>query len=154
MPPAASTVGELIKRAGLVRKKKTRIRRSSPYADRLGGYDAPNDVWCADFKGHFPVAGKRCHPLTISDGCSRFLLCCRALPRPLTEPTRKVFEATFREYGLPDAIRTDNGSPFSTLAPDGLSRLAVCGSALGFAPSVSSLDAPTRMVATSACTAL
>lgn len=132
--PAASTVGELLKREGLVRKKKTRIRRSSPYAGRLRAYATPNAVWCADFKGHFPVAGKPCHPLTITDGYSRFLLCCKALPRPLAGLARGVFEATFREYGLPDAIRTDNGSPFSTLAPGGLSRLAVWWIRLGIRP--------------------
>jgi transposase InsO family protein len=132
--PAASTIGEMLNREGLVRKKRTRIRRSSPYADPLGGYDAPNAVWCADYKGHFPVGGKRCHPLTISDGHSRFLLRCDALPSPLTEPTRKVFEAAFREYGVPHAIRTDNGPPFSSLAPGGLSRLAVWWIRLGIRP--------------------
>lgn len=131
--PATSTVGELLKREGLVRKKRKRIR-SAPYAEPLGGYVAPNSVWCADFKGHFPVAGRRCHPLTISDGYSRFLLCCKALPRPLFGPTRKAFERTFRQYGLPEAIRTDNGSPFSTLAPGGLSRLAVWWIRLGIRP--------------------
>lgn len=114
--PAASTVGDILRRDGLVRKRRRRIRHSSPYADRLGGYDAPNAVWCADYKGHFPVASKRCHPLTVTDGFSRFLIRCEALPRPLTEPTRRVFESAFREFGLPNAIRTDNGAPFSTLA--------------------------------------
>lgn len=131
--PATSTVGELLKREGLVRKKRRRIR-SAPYAEPLGGYVAPNSVWCADFKGHFAVAGRRCHPLTITDGYSRFLLCCKALPRPLFEPTRKAFERTFRQYGMPEAIRTDNGSPFSTLAPGGLSRLAVWWIRLGIRP--------------------
>ena len=131
--PVASTIGEILRRNGLNRKRR-RIRRSSPYGDRLGQYDSPNAVWCADFKGHFPIAWERCHPLTVSDGFSRYLLACRALRRPLFQPTRKVFESVFREFGLPDAIRTDNGAPFSTLAPGGLSRLAVWWIRLGIRP--------------------
>ncbi len=131
--PALSTIGEILKRNGLVNKRRRR-RRSVPYAAGLREYAAPNTVWCADFKGHFLVGGARCHPLTISDGFSRFLLCCRALRRPLSDPTRKVFEACFREYGLPDAMRTDNGPPFSSLAPAGLSRLAVWWIRLGIRP--------------------
>jgi len=135
--PAASTIGDLLKRNGLVRKRR-RIRRSSPYGDRLRQYDAPNAVWCADFKGCFPLGGRRggerCHPLTLSDGFSRYLLRCRALRRPLSAYTKRVFESAFCEYGLPRAIRTDNGPPFSTLAPGGLSRLAVWWIRLGIRP--------------------
>src|SRR5437867_11301643 len=84
--PAASTIGDILKRNGLVPPRR-RVRRSSPYADRLRQYDAPNAVWCADFKGCFSIGGqrggRRCHPLTISDGFSRFLLRCRGLRRPL-----------------------------------------------------------------------
>ena len=131
--PATSTVGEILRKNGLTRKPR-RIRRSSPYGDRLGNYESPNAVWCSDFKGHFPVAGQRCHPLTVSDGCTRYLLACRALRRPLYRPTRKEFEPVFREFGLPEAIRTDNGPPFSTLAPGGLSRLAIWWIRLGIRP--------------------
>jgi transposase InsO family protein len=135
--PAASTVGDILKRHGLVRPRR-RIRRSSPYGERLRQYDAPNAVWCADFKGCFPIGGRRdgerCHPLTISDGFSRYLLSCRALRRPLHRCTKSVFESVFREHGLPRAIRTDNGPPFSTLAPGGLSRLSVWWIRLGIRP--------------------
>lgn len=135
--PAASTIGDMLRRNGLVRKRR-RIRRSSPYGDRLRQYDAPNAVWCADFKGCFPLGGQRdgerCHPLTISDGFSRYLLRCRALRRPLHRCAKRVFESAFLEYGLPRAIRTDNGPPFSTLAPGGLSRLAVWWIRLGIRP--------------------
>lgn len=131
--PAPSTVGEILKRNGLITKKRRRFR-NSPYSDRLGGYDRPNAIWCADFKGHFPVGDQRCHPVTISDGFSRYLLRCHALPRPLFAQTRKVFESAFREFGLPEAIRTDNGAPFSTLAPGGLSRLAIWWIRLGIRP--------------------
>lgn len=135
--PAASTIGDILKRNGLVRPRR-RVRRSSPYGDRLRQYGAPNAVWCADFKGCFSVGGwsdgERCHPLTISDGFSRYLLRCRALRRPLHQHTKRVFESAFIEYGLPRAIRTDNGPPFSTLAPGGLSRLAVWWIRLGIRP--------------------
>ena len=131
--PAASTIGEVLRKNGLIQKRR-RIRRSSPYGERLGDYGKPNSVWCADFKGHFPVSGERCHPLTVSDGCSRYLLACRSLRRPLFAPSQKVFESVFREFGLPDTIRTDNGAPFSTLAPGGLSRLAVWWIRLGIRP--------------------
>jgi transposase InsO family protein len=131
--PVASTVGELLKKRGLIAKRRRR-HRSAPYPDRLAGYDGPNKVWCADFKGHFPVDGERCNPLTIMDGFSRYLLCCKALDSSLSEPTRQGFERTFREFGLPDAIRTDNGPPFSSLAPGGLSRLAVWWVRLGIRP--------------------
>jgi transposase InsO family protein len=128
--PAASTIGEILKRAGLVGRPKRR-RRSDPYRTRMSGYDEPNAVWCADFKGHFPVSGKRCHPLTVSDGFSRYLLCCQAMRRPLSNPVQAAFERLFRQFGMPRAIRTDNGPPFSTLAPGGLSRLAIWWIRLG-----------------------
>ncbi len=134
--PAASTIGDILKRHGLVRPRR-RVRRSSPYGDRLRQYDAPNAVWCADFKGWFPIGGRRgdwCHPLTISDGFSRYLLRCRALRRPQHRYAKRVFESAFIEYGLPRAIRTDNGPPFSSLAPGGLSRLAVWWIRLGIRP--------------------
>lgn len=131
--PAASTIGDIIKRNDLVHPRR-RIRRSSPFADQLRQYSGPNAVWCADFKGHFAIGAKRCHPLTISDGFSRYLLGCRALRRPLYRCAKDVFEAVFREYGLPQAIRTDNGPPFSTLALAGLSRLSVWWIRLGIRP--------------------
>lgn len=131
--PAASTIGDILRRNDLVRPRR-RIRRSSPFADQLRLYSGPNAVWCADFKGHFPIGGQRCHPLTISDGFSRYLLGCRALRRPLHRCAKDVFEAAFREYGLPQAIRTDNGPPFSSLALAGLSRLSVWWIRLGIRP--------------------
>ena len=131
--PVASTIGEIIKRNGLIKMKRKRIR-NSPYSNPLGGYERANSIWCADFKGNFPVGGERCHPLTISDGYSRFLIKCQAMLRPLSNPSQKIFEAAFKEYGLPDSIRTDNGAPFSTLAPGGLSRLSIWWIKLGIRP--------------------
>jgi transposase InsO family protein len=132
--PVASTVAEILRREGLVRRKRRRTRRCSPYGDSLREYKAPNSVWCADFKGDFAVGPSRCYPLTITDGYSRFLLRCTGLLSTHTEPARRVFESAFREYGLPEAIRTDNGPPFSSLAPGGLSRLAAWWIRLGIVP--------------------
>lgn len=85
----------------------------------------PNDVWTADFKGWFRTAdGTRCDPLTVADACSRYVLCCRIVP-PSARGVRPWFERTFREYGLPRALRTDNGSPFATTGAGQLSHLAV-----------------------------
>jgi putative transposase len=131
--PVASTIGDILRKHGLVRRRPGR-RCSAPYGVRLADYAAPNAIWCADFKGHFPVGDTRCHPLTIMDGFSRYLLRCQALPRPLAAPVQKVFESAFHEFGVPNAIRTDNGPPFSTLAPGGLSRLAVWWIRLGIRP--------------------
>lgn len=131
--PVASTVGQILKRNGYIKKRRRRIY-SAPNGNGLREYSAPNSIWCADFKGHFPVGGKRCNPLTISDGFSRYLIRCEGLRRPLSDYVKPVFESAFREYGLPDAIRTDNGAPFSTLAPGGLSRLAIWWIKLGIRP--------------------
>ncbi len=112
--PGASTVGSLLRAAGLVTKR----RRGAPsvgYGATLSAFDGPNSVWCADFKGQFLVGGRCCHPLTISDGYGRFLLRCRGLKQTLHAPVRKVFHDAFHEFGLPDTIRTDNGPPFASV---------------------------------------
>ena len=76
---------------------------------------APNHIWTADFKGQFKTLdGRYCYPLTVVDGYSRFLLGCQALEAPQSKLTRPVFHRLFREYGLPQIIRTDNGAPFAT----------------------------------------
>jgi transposase InsO family protein len=132
--PATSTVGHLLAHHGLTRPRRS-TRRASPYGQPFLGYDKPNAVWCGDFKGHFRLADRtRCHPLTISDGFSRYLLRCEALRHPRYEPTRAVFEQAFREFGLPDAIRTDNGPPFASTTLGGLSKLAVWWIRLGIRP--------------------
>jgi hypothetical protein len=92
---------------------------------------APNDVWCADFKGWFRTAdGERCDPLTISDAYSRFLFTCRIV-EPTTEGVQPWFDRAFREFGLPRAMRTDNGAPFASVGVGGLSRLSVAWLKLG-----------------------
>jgi transposase InsO family protein len=132
--PAASTIGELLKREGLVVGRKQR-RRTAPYTEPLAHADGPNRVWCADFKGWFRTAdGERIDPLTISDAYSRYLLRCQAVEKTDTQRARAIFEAAFREYGMPRAIRTDNGAPFASAAVGGLSRLAVWWMKLGIVP--------------------
>src|SRR5271157_5889202 len=132
--PATSTVGEIVKRAGLVIPRKKR-RRTEPYTEPLAHAVESNRVWCADFKGWFRSGdGVRIDPLTISDACSRYLLRCQAVEKTDTERVRAIFEAAFREYGLPAAIRTDNGAPFASTAVAGLSRLAVWWMKLGIVP--------------------
>ena len=132
--PADSTAGAILKRAGLVRPR-VRRRRVAPYADPFAGCQRPNQTWSADFKGDFVLGNRRrCYPLTVSDNCSRYLLLCQALARPRYEAVRPWLEWAFREYGLPTAIRTDNGPPFASLALGGLSALAKWWIQLGIRP--------------------
>ena len=132
--PAASTVSELLKRAGLVRPRRRRPHVPA-YARAFMQAAEPNDVWSADFKGEFRTGdGRYCYPLTISDGFSRYLLLCRGLLRPNTEAVRPWFERAFREYGLPLAIRTDNGPPFASRSLAGLSTLSIWWLKLGIRP--------------------
>ena len=132
--PAASTIGTLLKREGLVPARKKRWR-TAPYGDPLAHAQQANRVWCADFKGWFRTAdGQRIDPLTISDAHSRYLLRCQAVEKTNTARVQAIFEAAFREYGMPQAIRTDNGTPFASRALAGLSRLAVWWIKLGIVP--------------------
>src|SRR6266478_1254652 len=132
--PAASTIGALLQREGLVVARRKRVR-TAPYTEPLAHADGPNRVWCADFKGWFRTAnGERIDPLTISDAHSRYLLRCQAMEKTDTARVQALFEAAFREYGMPEAIRTDNGAPFATHALAGLSRLAVWWIKLGIVP--------------------
>ncbi|MGB8028541.1 MAG: IS481 family transposase [Terracidiphilus sp.] len=132
--PAASTIGEIVRRAGLVVGQKKR-RRTEAYTQPLAHANASNRVWCGDFKGWFRSGdGTRVDPLTISDAWSRYLLRSQAVEKTDTERVRAIFEAAFREYGLPEAIRTDNGPPFASATVGGLSRLAVWWIKLGIVP--------------------
>lgn len=129
--PAASTIGDVLKRRGLTVPRKRR-RRVPPQTQPFAACGQPNAVWCADFKGWFLTGdGRRCDPLTITDACSRYLLRCQLLPSQDYDCSRPVFEAAFRQFGLPLAIRTDNGSPFATRALAGLSSLSVWWIKLG-----------------------
>jgi transposase InsO family protein len=128
--PAASTMGEALRRAGLSQRRRRR-RYTVPLTRPLAAAQAPNDLWTADFKGWFRTAdGTRCDPLTVADAHSRFVLCCRITP-PSATGVRPWFERVFREYGLPRALRTDNGPPFATTGAAQLSHLAVWWLKLG-----------------------
>jgi transposase InsO family protein len=132
--PAASTIGELLQREGLVIGRKAR-RKVPPYTQPFAAAQEPNQLWCADFKGWFRTGdGERIDPLTATDACSRYLLRCQAVEKMDTERVQAIFEAAFREYGMPAAIRTDNGAPFASRAVAGLSRLAVWWMKLGIVP--------------------
>ena len=131
--PSASTIGAILKRHGLTYARRRR-RHATP-SSTLSDATAPNLVWAIDFKGHFRTGdGVRCDPLTISDTASRYLLRCQAVERPDYAHVRPLLEATFREYGLPRALRSDNGPPFASLAVGGLSRLSVWFLRLGVVP--------------------
>lgn len=132
--PAASTIGDLLRREGLCSARPLR-RRTPPYSAPLAHAEAPNDVWCADFKGWFVCGnGDRCDPLTITDAYSRFLIRCQIVPKTDGPHTRSVFEAAFRQFGLPKRIRTDNGTPFASHGIAGLSRLSIWWIRLGILP--------------------
>ena len=123
--PAASTIGELFDREGLTVKRRLR-RRVPPAGAPFAACTGANDVWCIDFKGWFLTGdGRRCEPLTLSDAHSRYLLRCQVLSKSDTEHVWPVLDAAFREFGLPERLRSDNGPPFASTGAGGLSRLAV-----------------------------
>lgn len=140
--PARSTTCDILKRHDLVPKRRKRSRQGHP-----GRPDTPmtepNEIWTADFKGHFRTRdGIYCYPLTIADGFSRYLLCCTALTSTEHDGAEAVFKTAFREYGLPKIIRTDNGVPFATTAIARLSRLSVWWIRLGIYPELIELGCP------------
>jgi transposase InsO family protein len=132
--PSRTAVCDILKREGLVRKKRNRRHighPGKPTAQILG----PNDLWCADFKGQFKTGnGIYCYPLTITDGFSRYLLGCHGLLSTSVFDAKPVFTRIFKEYGLPKRIRTDNGVPFATSTLARLSRLSAWWVRLGILP--------------------
>jgi transposase InsO family protein len=132
--PARSTVCDILSRHGLVPKKRKRRVIGHP-GKPTSPIDAPNDVWSADFKGHFKTGdGRYCYPLTITDGYSRFLLSCQALSSTSVAEAKPVFTRVFKEFGLPKRIRTDNGVPFATNTLARLSQLSAWWVRLGILP--------------------
>jgi putative transposase len=129
--PAVSTAGDLLVRRGLVKKRRRRHTHQHPGLVPAVA-TAPNDIWAADFKGQFKTRdGIYCYPLTITDLHSRRLLACHGLLSTKAEGVFPVFDRAFREFGLPRAIRTDNGVPFATTGIHGLSQLNVWWIRLG-----------------------
>lgn len=132
--PAASTIDSILRRHQLIEPRR-RHRHTPPHASPLAKAEAPNDVWCTDFKGQFRLGnGRYCYPLTISDRFSRAVLGCEALEGTDTVLARPIFERAFRTFGLPRVIRSDNGAPFSSTGLLGLSRLSVYWIRLGIRP--------------------
>jgi len=132
--PTKTTVHRILERHGRV-KPRRRSRRRFHQGPPGTPMDAPNAVWTADFKGQFRMRSSvYCYPLTVQDGATRFLLGCRGLLQPTTEGSWPVFAGLFRRYGLPERIRTDNGSPFASNALGRLSTLSVWWVRLGIRP--------------------
>jgi transposase InsO family protein len=129
--PAPSTIGTVLRRHGLVTQQPQR-RRHVSRPTGLRATEAPNEVWCADYKGQFRLGnGSYCYPLTITDQYSRYLLACEGMGAIREGQAREVFQDLFRKYGLPEAIRTDNGVPFASNGLGGLSKLAVYWKLIG-----------------------
>ena len=132
--PSRSTVCDILLREGLVRQQ-TRRRKSGHPGKPISVATVPNDIWCVDFKGHFKTRdGHYCYPLTVTDRYSRYLLGCRALLSTETEGAKATFLQLFKKYGLPQAIRSDNGTPFASTALARLSELSVWWIKLGIRP--------------------
>jgi putative transposase len=129
--PAISTVHAVLDRHGMVRRRKRRRHKARGTA--LAHVKKPNELWCADYKGEFMLADRRyCYPLTITDYASRYLISVDALSTTKETYAFAVFERAFKDFGLPKAIRTDNGVPFSCpMALYGLSKLSVWWLRLG-----------------------
>lgn len=130
--PVVSTVGEVLKRHGLVKARK---RRGGLFTVERGTLTPPercNHVLGVDYKGWFTLGdGERCDPLTVSDLHSRYLMKAEAMPDMTVKWTQREFRSVFKRYGLPEIIRVDNGSPFASMGPAGLSRLSVWWIGLG-----------------------
>lgn len=132
--PAYSTAALILNRHGYIKAKRKKIKRSHP-GQPVTPITYPNEVWTADFKGHFKTRdGFYCYPLTIADGHSRYLFSCHGMLSPLQKDTKAVFKRLFKEHGLPKRIRTDNGNPFASNAIGRISRLSAWWIRLGILP--------------------
>jgi len=129
--PAVSTAGDLLARRGLVKRRRRRCPLHHPGVVPPVT-QAPNDLWAADFKGQFRTDDRRyCYPLTVTDQHTRYLLGCQGLLSTRGTGVRPIFDRLFREYGLPRALRTDNGVPFASTSLHGLTPLNVWWIRLG-----------------------
>lgn len=130
--PSKNTIHAVLDAEGLVKKRRRKYIRHMQGTERVES-NLPNQLWCADYKGQFRLQNRQyCYPLTISDHKTRFLLSCDSHDSTDLQGAQQTFHETFSEYGLPDAIRTDNGSPFaSSQALCSLTRLSVWWMTLG-----------------------
>lgn len=124
--PSASTFAAILKRHGLTTARRRGRRRVPRAVEPFAPATSANAVWCIDFKGHFRTGdGDKCLPMTVVDAFSRYCLRCEVVRETTYEQAQWVLDSAFREFGLPTAIRSDNGPPFAARGPAGLSRLAV-----------------------------
>lgn len=126
--PSASVMAKVLKRRGMTVPRRRRRRTASAVGvlSPFSGCDAPNAVWCMDFKGWFLTGdGVRCYPFTLIDAFSRYLLRCEALVDPDGNQVRRVLDSAFLEFGLPIALRSDGGPPFASTGPARLTELSV-----------------------------
>lgn len=132
--PARQVLHKHLFREGLVAKKKKRRKQPHP-GKPTAPFDEPNSIWSADFKGQFKTLdGIYCYPLTVQDGFSRYVLACQGLDATTYAGSRTVFTRLFQEFGVPERIRTDNGTPFASVALGRLSRLSIWWIKLGIVP--------------------
>ena len=129
--PAASTIGEALRRAGLVSPRR-KVRRVGAGSGRLQDPQRANEVWSIDYKGQFRTGdGQWCYPLTVVDGYSRYLLACVGHRQPSGAAARASLEELFGERGLPERMRSDNGTPFASAGAGRLSQLSAWWLKLG-----------------------
>ena len=129
--PAPSTIGEILMRGGLVQKRRRRTQ-TTLQPTKLRAAHAPNDVWCIDYKGQFRLGnGAHCYPLTLTDQHSRYILGCEAMTAISDEAARETCTEIFHRYGLPKAMRSDNGAPFASTGLANLTRLSAFWMRLG-----------------------
>ncbi len=132
--PSRTTIYNVLKGAGHIPPRRLR-RRVAASPSGLSSAQVPNGLWSADFKGQFLTRdGHWCYPLTVMDHASRYLLGCQALAGTGQDQAQAAFKALFRQYGLPERLRTDNGVPFATTGGGGLSRLSIWWIRLGILP--------------------
>jgi len=124
--PSPSVMAKVLKRRGFTVPRRRRRTSAAGVTAPFSGCDAPNAVWCIDFKGWFLTGdGVRCYPLTLIDAFSRYLLRCEALCEPDGKQVRRILDSAFLEFGLPAAIRSDGGPPFASTGPARLTELSV-----------------------------
>lgn len=125
--PSASAMGNVLQRQGMTTKRRKRRRPRPPTpSEPFAPTTTPNAVWCIDFKGKFKTAdGEWCTPFTITDAYTRFCIRCEIVDEPTGDAVEYILDSAFREFGIPAAIRSDNGPPFAAPGPARLSKLAV-----------------------------
>ena len=135
VPAHAPDPAQAFRSAGACQKAAPGVATRPHPGKPTATFEAPNSIWSADFKGHFKARdGIYCYPLTVHDGFSRYLLACQGLSGTTYAGSRRVFTRLFQEFGLPQRIRSDNGTPFASTALGRLSRLSVWCIKLGILP--------------------